>query len=77
MLLQALALDTKIAVLAFLRMGIELMFNPYGDWAFSHNAVQFLWRGARDGRGGLPQRDLPRDWPELLQHGWPVEQLTG
>jgi hypothetical protein len=34
-------LDTKIAVLAFLRMGLEILFNPYGDWAFTHNAVQF------------------------------------
>jgi hypothetical protein len=34
-------LDTKIAVLAFLRMGMEIMFNPFGDWAFTHNAVQF------------------------------------
>lgn len=40
---KAVVLDTKIAVLAFLRMGLEIMFNPYGDWAFQHNAVQ--WRG--------------------------------
>lgn len=36
-----IVLDTKIAVLAFLRMGMEILFNPYGEWAFSHNAVQF------------------------------------
>lgn len=35
-------MDTKIAVLAFLRTGLEIMFNPYGTWAFTHNAVQ--WR---------------------------------
>ena len=37
----AVVLDTKIAVLAFTRMGIEIVFNPFGDWAYSHNAVQF------------------------------------
>lgn len=37
----AIVLDMKIAVLAFLRMGLEIMFDPYGDWAFQHNAVQF------------------------------------
>lgn len=37
----AVILDTKIAVLAFLRMGMEILFNPYADWAYSHNAVQF------------------------------------
>lgn len=36
-----IVLDTKIAVLAFLRQGIELLFNPFGDWAYTHNAVQF------------------------------------
>jgi hypothetical protein len=38
----AVVIDTKIAVLAFLRTGIEVLFNPYGDWAYTHNAVQ--WR---------------------------------
>lgn len=37
----AIVLDSKIAVLAFLRMGLEIMFNLYGDWAFQNNAVQF------------------------------------
>jgi HK97 family phage major capsid protein len=37
----AIVLDTKIAVLAFLRWGLEILFDPWGDWAFSHNAVQF------------------------------------
>ena len=40
---QACVLDTKIAVLAFLRTGMEIMFSPYGDYAFQHNALQ--WRG--------------------------------
>jgi hypothetical protein len=38
---QAVVLDTKIAVLAFHRTGMEIVFNPYGDWAFQHNAVQY------------------------------------
>ena len=33
-------LDTKIAVLAFTRMGVEIMFNPHGDYEFQNNAVQ-------------------------------------
>jgi HK97 family phage major capsid protein len=37
----AIVLDTKIAVLAFLGMRMEIMFDPYGDWAFQNNAVQF------------------------------------
>jgi len=37
----AVVLDTKIAVLAFTRMGIEIMFDPYGDYAFQNNAVVF------------------------------------
>lgn len=37
----AVVLDTKIAVLGFVRQGIEIMFSPYGDWAFQNNAVQF------------------------------------
>jgi len=37
----AIVLDTKIAVLAFMRQGIEIMFNQFGDYEFQHNAVQF------------------------------------
>jgi HK97 family phage major capsid protein len=37
----AVVMDSKIAVLAFLRSGMEIIFNPYGDWAFQHNAVQY------------------------------------
>jgi len=37
----AVVLDTKIAVLGFVRQGVEIMFSPYGDWAFQNNAVQF------------------------------------
>jgi HK97 family phage major capsid protein len=38
---KAVVMDTKIGALAFPRTGLEIMFNPYGDWAFIHNAVQF------------------------------------
>jgi hypothetical protein len=28
-------------VLAWTRMGMEILFNQYGDWAYQHNAVQY------------------------------------
>ena len=37
----AVVMDTKIAVLGFTRMGIEIMYNPYGDYEFQNNAIQF------------------------------------
>jgi HK97 family phage major capsid protein len=37
----AVVLDTKIAVLAFRRTGMEITFNPWGDYAYQHNAVQY------------------------------------
>ena len=37
----ACVLDTKIAVLAFTRMGMEIMYNQFGDYEFQHNAVQY------------------------------------
>ncbi len=37
----AVVIDTKIAVLAFTRMGMEIMYNQFGDYEFQHNAVQY------------------------------------
>jgi hypothetical protein len=37
----AIVCDTAIGAFAWTRMGMEVMWNPYGDWEWSNNASTF------------------------------------
>jgi HK97 family phage major capsid protein len=36
-----IVLDSKIAATVWMRQGMEILSNQFGDWAFSHNAWQY------------------------------------